>query len=300
MPESTKVCPTCKEEKPLSEFIHQLKPNGSRRPGYCKPCHSRRTIEWKKKNPAKYRAQANRWQRRRNARAALYREMIEGKRVASPEALDAARRALVEAQAAVTGEAEMVAYFRGFTAGAQRTQRESERFESLKDLIDRIAAEQARKIRALPYEDALSYAYEAALAYVRKKTPDDQVHFRSKAAMAIRNGIIDGVRVTPSALTLSSKRAIRRGEATQWGRQLGEEAEALRANEEQPKELAWDALLSVKKLRPRERTMLEMLAKGHTFLEVGEALGVTESRACQLARGIRERCGDELLAALSA
>lgn len=222
--------------------------------------------------------------------------------------VDALRRAAVERPAPLSAEGSMAAYFRGFVAGAQRSEHESLRFEGLKDLIHRIAAERARKVRGLLYEDALSYAYTSALNYLRRSTPTDEVHFRKKAALAIRNGIKDGLRIyqTRPMIGNASFRARQRKTKPIFGHQfgmnqVGEGMEMeLHAATETETEIEADALSAINRLKPRERVILSWLSQGLTHMEVGERLGITESRVCQIVKGIRERCGDELHAALTA
>jgi hypothetical protein len=58
----TRVCTNCKEEKSLTAFgQHTVKGRVYYQP-YCKPCHSKRTAEWLRKNPGYTTA----WKRKRN------------------------------------------------------------------------------------------------------------------------------------------------------------------------------------------------------------------------------------------
>lgn len=300
-----KACTRCGVVKPLEEFHRRTFSSG--RPGRtseCKPCRialrqaisrTERGKEKNRQNAKKYYAKLRGW--REASRLMVGR---------SPEGVDVLRRAMVERPPEIGSEDGMLAYFRGFLAGAKRTADESARFDSLKDLLHRIAAEQAKKVHGLLYEDALSYAYAAALNYLRKVTPEDEVHFRRKAAVAIRNGVLDGVRKNPTRMIVGARTHLRHGKAVGWGHQFaadedGSSHEARLATQDAPRdEIAPDALSGIDGLKPRERVILGWLAQGYTQAEVGEKLGLTEARVCQIVRAVRERCGEKLLAALTA
>lgn len=302
----SKACTRCREVKPLERFHRRTFKSGTK--GYtseCKVCRvalrqalsrTERGRENNRRNAKKYYGKLRQW---REAS-----KLMIGR---APEGVDVLRRAIVDRPPEIRSEEGMAAYFRGFVAGAKRSAHESARFESLKDLIHRIAAEQSRKVHALLYEDALSYAYAAALNYLRKATPEDEAHFRKKAAVAIRNGIVDGVREHPTRMIIGKRRHLfsRRRQPVKFGNQFavdddGSTIEKHLASQDAPgDEIAPDLLSSVEGLKPRERVILEWLAQGLTQKEVGERLGLTETRICQIVRRVRERHGEKLLAALA-
>lgn len=306
--ETERVCRHCLAWKENERFVRCER---GRLTFVCRECDNLRANEVRRRDPVRLATERRidrerRRDMRRVAELAMGVAAHPGEHL-SQEQKDKLRRTLLASPPRLLTEETMLAYYRGFLAGATRTEDESRRFESLKDLIHRIAAEQARKIHGLLYEDALSYAYTSALAYLRKKiTPEDEEHFRKKAAMAIRNGIIDGVRETPSVLVLGPKLALRKGAVVGWGQQFGVDEDgasfesSVRAREEAEVALDPALLARVHGLKPREKLILEMIAKGHTFKEAGEACGITESRVVQIVKALRERCGERLLEALSA
>lgn len=293
------VCPVCKQETP-PERIQYTKRRGEIKPKSCKPCNVQRMTEWKEKNRPKWRAAQRAHQKRRARRAVLYREVVEKQSASLP--LDAMRRMLVDVPPELATEAEAAAYFRGFVAGAKRTGYESERFEKLKDLCHRIATEMSKWGKAghfQSYEDNLGVAYEGLLAFIRKRTEyETDEHERRTAAMAIRNSIRDYARM---------EGPIRRGKAgnpryEQAQIPVDEDGEMFSpptSPDEPWRDGGLKDSLDQLDLDPRSRAILEGLANGVTYRELGERFGITESRACGIAAEIRERHGERLLAALT-
>ena len=54
-------------------------------------------------------------------------------------------------------------------------------------------------------------------------------------------------------------------------------------------ESAVDTRKVMRRLRPRERVIVRQRAKGRTFKSIGDELGISESRVCQVLRKMRER-----------
>lgn len=73
------------------------------------------------------------------------------------------------------------------------------------------------------------------------------------------------------------------------------ENEALGAFDESVVALIDSIMLALPHATDRDRVVLELLAEGATLAQIGVALGFTESRACQIVRGL----GDRYLAAVS-
>lgn len=73
------------------------------------------------------------------------------------------------------------------------------------------------------------------------------------------------------------------------------EADALDSLDEHVDALIDSIMLSLPNASERDRIVLELLADGATLARIGEVLGFTESRACQIVRAI----GDRYLAAVS-
>lgn len=225
------------------------------------------------------------------------------------EQKDRLRRVLLEQPPEISSEGEMLAYCRGFLSGAQRSAEESKRFAALKDLVHRIAAEMARRLYRLRFEDAVSYGYEAALRFLRNgKIPEDHIHFRKRAAVAIRNGIKDCLRGTPTVPVIGPARALTRRGCTGkalYGHQFavspkGESADLeVPARTSERTEVDPDRLNRVVGLKPLDRLILELYSAGYTCLEIGNRVGLTESRISQRMTNMRKRHGRKLDAALS-
>ena len=196
---------------------------------------------------------------------------------------DILRRALVEHPPGLKSEKESVAYFRGFVAGAQRTERESERFLRLKDLCHRIAADYGQKF----YEDNVSAAYEGLLNFLRKRRRYTSLTEERKiAAVAIRHAIVDMTRVEgdfgrtgsrKNAGLVVSQLVDHEGRATY---------SAPASQDRSGEAIDWKDGLDSLRLPPRSQRILELLGTGYKLREVGEELGLTEGRVCQIAKGI--------------
>lgn len=203
--------------------------------------------------------------------------------------VDILRRALVEHPPVLGSEAQMLAYFRGFVAGAQRSEHESERFERLKDLCHRIAAERSligRRGHA-DYEDNLSAAYEGLLVFLRGRRPfDDVPQERKIAALAIRNAVIDQLR-SSGDFNRSGGRRHTEAVLSQYTDEAGKPAYDEPASQERPG-ADFDFLhdLGTLELPPRSQRILELLGAGYKLREVGEEVGLSEGRVCQIAKGV--------------
>ncbi len=286
-----KRCGLCGEEKPEADFAMCSRRSRSDprsvkrwRRGTCKPCERKRCDEWRSAHPDAVKTYRRRTQAKVQAARAIFATLPQ-------QNVDVLRRVLAEAPSDLQGETEAAAYFRGYIAGAKRSGAESERFERLKDLAHRIAADFRREARTfVGYEDRLSFAYEGLLNFIRKRRPEglDLIAERKLAAGAIRHAIMDALR--------------REGEFGRSGVRnpspegflgLGEDAEmpsslvlATQNSQDAPGADFYDLLAGVSS--GRSRAILEHLAKGETLKEAGAAFGVSESRASQLVREVRE------------
>lgn len=290
--EAEKECRSCRVVKPASEFWERRQYRKIRLAYDCKDCGRAKAKRWREENRDKALARARRYHRELRARASLVKENTPN--------VDLLRRVLVEQPRDLASEDARAAYFRGFVAGAKRSGYESERFEKLKDLCHRIASEMSKWGKAghfQSYEDNLGVAYEGLLHFIRKrKEYESDEHERKTAAMAIRNAIRDYARLEGPIKRAGNARY----EQTIIPTDGDGEPVVVQAS---PDEL-WrdDGLrdsLDQLDLDPRSRAILEGLAAGVTYRELGERFGITESRACQVAAEIRERHGERLLAALT-
>ncbi len=293
-----KLCSRCNTVKPIEKFHRRRGRSGEwGRTSDCAACRVKRCTELRKtpEGAQKHRERVKEYRRRILLKS---RGLILDRK--DPALLDAVRRAMVEAPPSLDTEEKRVAYFIGFVAGAKRSGYESERFEKLKDLCHRIASEMSKWGKAghfQSYEDNLGVAYEGLLAFIRKrKEYESDEHERRTAAMAIRNAIRDYARLEGPIKRAGNARY----EQTIIPTDGDGEPVVVQAS---PDEL-WrdDGLrdsLDQLDLDPRSRAILEGLAAGVTYRELGERFGITESRACQIGAQIRERYGERLLAALS-
>ena len=287
-----KKCSDCGVEKPLSDFP---KTSGGRwLRGHCRPCGTKRVESWYKKNPERLK------EHRKSTRASLRARTIPAK--VDPKSADVVRRMLVDVPPELGTEAEAAAYFRGFVAGAKRTGYESERFEKLKDLCHRIASEMSKWGKAghfQEYEDNLGVAYEGLLAFIRKrKTYDDDEHERRTAAMAIRSAIMDYARME-GPIKRNASGTPRYEQALIAVDEDGEMVSPPASPDEPWRDGGLKDSLDKLDLDPRSRAILEGLAGGETYREIGARFGLSESRTYQVAKEIRERHGGRLLAALT-
>ena len=285
-----RVCRHCLRWRKSGEMGYRGR-KGSGGRFLCWECQRAMTKRWRTRSRDKVRATAKRYEALRREDLALVRAARReaGERMTSQlseERRDKLRRHLSDHAPGLSSERTRLAYFRGYAAGAQRSEQESKRFDALKDLVHRIASEAHGKWHT-SYEDAVSAGYLAALNYLRKVTPEDPTHFRRKAAEAIRNGIIDSIRAV-------------RGRAKSGGKKQPVSLEAPEETVAAHDTLEDHAWLEALDLHGREKRIVKLLAQGLNQRELGERLGVTESRANQLVKEIREKHGDRLLEALSA
>lgn len=281
-----KRCSRCGETKPIERFQMKRTKAGELRPTHCRRCHTNYAIQWREKNPDKYRASKVRQTRRIRARIRLMRASVEPEKPVDPEKLDIVRRALAENPPELIGETDTLAYFRGFMAGCKHFSGESHKLEAVRDLIHRIAAEEHRKRgRWLPYEDAISTAYGAVLNLIRSKTcPDAPFEFRRVTAIAIRRDCIDFVRAAIG----------RHGQRLQLDQGFQEDEEGgLAASLAAPETAGLpgaigEALGGLPRLKDRDLRILELVSQGLPTKRVGELVGLTESRICQILKRVRE------------
>jgi RNA polymerase sigma factor (sigma-70 family) len=200
-----------------------------------------------------------------------------------PERLDAMRKSLVQHPPELQTEQESLAYFRGFMAGAKRTQDESERFERLKDLCHRIASERKFKL----YEDGISVAYEGLLAFLRRRRAfESPAGERQAAAEAIRRAILDGLRAegprTRAGATRYTTDTVSQHADSDGSTSYLDPASQDSAGDD------FDFLhdLGALELPPRSQRILELLGAGYKLREVGEAVGLTQSRVCQIVKDL--------------
>lgn len=204
---------------------------------------------------------------------------------ADPAQADVLRRVLVEEPPKLDSEEATLAYFRGFVAGAKRSSEEGQRFERLKDLCHRIAADHGRH-----YEERVSAAYEALLSFLRRshwRTYESVEAERKEAAAAIRSGIIDRLRQTGERT---------RGGAIRYPRTTLTDLEkpdthsdVLHPVSVDSRDELEDILKAVPEMSEREREAVRWLARGFNLKEIGTGLGVTESAVCRMVQRIGEK-----------
>lgn len=162
-----RACAVCKVEKDLAAF-KKIK-GGRWRTHKCLDCFHAGEKVYRESNRERIAVQ----QVKHRKRVTAMRKAFRSWRDRIPEEIDAARRALSEHPPELTGDGEMLAYFRGFMAASKRGAEENERLASYQDLIFRIAAEEEKRWRSvthkLSYEDMISLGYEAVLHQLRLK-----------------------------------------------------------------------------------------------------------------------------------
>jgi hypothetical protein len=277
LPESfpeSKVCSNCKVEKPRAEFHKRRSYTKWILKSECKACTRILTRAWCHKNPERTKDRAREYHRRMASNAKLAAKL-------TPEQLDVARRMLIDHPQDLANEEERAAYARGFMAGAKRTHEEGEHFERLKDLCHRVASE--GKVWGHAYEDRLSAAYEGLLAFIRgshRRDFNDVEHERKVAAKAIRYSLMDHARANGPRT---------RGGAQRYQPAVGhadEEFCPLEASAVAPQSALPSEALDLIDIEPRSRAILEGILDGRTYKEMGEKFGITESRACKLAKEV--------------
>lgn len=285
-----RVCKTCMEWHLIADFRtsrnkHNARPVVS---WECKACHRKRIDAWKAKNPELTRTHQLTSMRRRSERSAFARQALRKLHgVPMDKALDVFRRGLAEHPPELSTEEEKAAYFRGFVAGAKRSREESDRFERLKDLCHRIAAEN----RSRNYEARVAWAYEGLLAFIRKPTEWPSLDAERKvAAQAIRFYIIDRLRAEGPF----GRSGLRRYETDVLSGHVNEKGESLlhpvaADSDKTGGNDLWNELEAVimeaargGHVDERLADMLHMRIQGHSMKEIGERMGFTESRACQI------------------
>ncbi len=264
------TCIRCDREVPGEEFIYVKTSAAFRLRRECRKCRSDDAKAWRENNKERARERARRYHKELRARASLVRENTPN--------VDVLRKALVEQPVGMQSEAELVAYFRGFVAGAKRESHESGRFERLKDLVHRIAAE-SNTARGIGYEDAVSYGYEGLLVFLRKRVPSkNEEHERRLAAQAIRWAITDAKREF-GGLRRDGKQRFPMPESSfvRPDESLPTEGVQDRSGDEP---VLPEAVESIE-IDPRDRRVLEGLVAGMTFDEAGALVGLTGSRVSQ-------------------
>lgn len=266
-----KRCSRCREEKPVTAFHRRRHRNGRVGPtsdcAACR-CAARSALSKTPRGRENNRKNASRHYYRLRARAQMAGKL-------SPAEVDAIRKAMIEAPKAIDDDEAAAAYYRGFLAGAGRAQSEAAEVEEMKDLVFRIAQELNQRFlgarQRLTYEDMVSHGYEALLECLRKKRRE-----RPLVASAIRRRIVDATRER------FGRRWEKPGEAT--GMHGEEEGVDRIANiaDERPEglELLEDVFAALPDERTRE--IVRRRAAGESLREIGDSLGIHESRVCQL------------------
>ena len=284
-------CSRCGETKPSSQFHARIQYRKWKLLDACKVCCNDRRKEWASKNREKVRVRSRMYYTK-------MRVALDKARGGDPE--DYVRKMMASAPTKAETEGEMLAYFKGYLAGAKRTGSENDRFSKLQDLCHRIASEVKQKGH-IGYEEALSAAYEGLLGFIRKnKTWKNDEHERSSAAQAIRWAITDYKRENGPVNLRRTKAAQQRYPVA--FSQIEQEDNPLDgriASEAPHAELGVSIDLGALGIPERSKRILEGLAMGKNQEEIGEELGLTGSRVSMLIREVRESHGDQLLAALS-
>lgn len=222
----------------------------------------------------------------------------------------------------IATDEERLAYYRGYLAGTGRQEYEGARFAIYQDLVFRIAAEQdrraGRRSARLSYEDMVSLGYEAVLEVLRKKRDVE----RSAVAACIRRRLIDEGRVRFGRISIcrhvksgevyasdSRKKAVIYGQTGHHERLDGRTGalEALAAQDDYTVEGddLWGEMLvrlekklvgpGREKLDERLEAVLHGRIQGKKLKEIGEELGVSESRVCQILAEARPWLEEHIL-----
>lgn len=282
-----KKCSRCGETKPSSQFHARIQYRKWKLLDACKVCCNVRRKEWAAKNRNRVRVRSRLYYTR-------LRIALEKVRGAAPD--DYIRKLMAYAPSKAETEGEMLAYFKGYLAGAKRTGAEDSRFSKLQDLCHRIASEVKQKSH-IGYEEALSAAYEGLLGFIRKdKTWENDEHERAAAAQAIRWAITDYKRLHGD---IGRTGKVRNTSITfsQIEQEDNPIANGISSSDALPSDLgsALDAL----DLKPVDREITTLVSQGWKLKEIGDKLGITESRVGQRLKNLGKAHGERLLAALS-
>ncbi len=257
----------------------------------CKPCanENRRAYSRTEAGKACNLRNTRRWHARVKSAGDLWRAVRS-----DPDRIDALRKALVAAPPTLAGEDALLAYWRGYLAGARRGEEESERFRRYQDIAYRVAAELDAKQRRidptnrLSYEDMVSVGYEAALEVLRRQKEPA----RAVVAQAIRRRIVDEVRRRFGATSRAGgKVRLITGalEGEDGPTRILESLEA-RGEAEEVGDL-WERVQGLVAMASgideRLETILQGRMEGKTLLEISREIGLTESRVCQILKEAR-------------
>lgn len=225
---------------------------------------------------------------------------------------DVIRKAMATSPPDLATDEERLAYYRGYLAGAGRQEFEGSRFALYQDLVFRIAAEQDRrwktKATRLHYEDMVSVGYEAVLEVIRSKKKDMD---RSTVALCIRRRIIDLARERFGKLGWkydAEREKTYYSDSRHKGIVYGLTGRTNRPSDDEeslgddvfmrlvaPQDFSaegndlWAQMLERlgrepdgAKLDPKLEAVLHGRIQGKKLWEIGEELGVSESRVCQI------------------
>jgi hypothetical protein len=136
--------------------------------GLCRPCRYeedriRRRPDAEKRVAWRYSVRPERPKKHEEPR-------VEIRTILDPE-LDHIRKVLAMAPPELSGEADKLAFLRGFMRGAAHGLKETSYIEQHQDLVFRIASE----LRKHRYEDRVSFGYEALLACSRSGISDREL-----------------------------------------------------------------------------------------------------------------------------
>lgn len=274
-----KACSDCGVVKPAGEFYARKHYGYLVLMGPCKLCSRKASREWVSNNAEKARARRRKYYAK--GRAAL---RIIGS-VDNNQDLDIIRKAAVQAPPPLLLESERLAYFRGFIAGSRRAGYESDRFERLKDLAHRIASEK-RIQRGISYEEAISFAYQGLLDFIRKKPDADPEKDRALAAQHIRYRIIEYKRSDGPYRRNGEARCIGTPGMESDDDRDGPITRASVVDEQRADHSDLEAsileAIEANGVDTRLGEVLKMRAKGFSFRECGERFGTSETWAYYL------------------
>ena len=157
-----------------------------------------------------------------------------------------------------------------------------------------IAIINARKY-TIEEEDAISVATIGLIQAAKRFDPTKNDHFRKYAYVRIHGAIIDEVRknLLVSRKDRSKGKKIRMVSFDETHVDTGQPLIELSDFETTP-EIGIDLKIAMGKLSIREQKIMWAMAYGSTSKEIGEQLGVSESRICQIAGKARAKLALDL------
>jgi len=158
----------------------------------------------------------------------------------------------------------------------------------------RIALASARKY-TIEKDDAISAATMGLIQAAQRFDPTKNDHFKKYAYLRIMGSIVDEVRknLPGTRKDQAEGKKVRIRSFNEMHLDTDQPLIELADYETTP-EIGIDLKAAMSKLSTREQKIMWALAHGSTSKEIGEQLGVSESRICQIAGKARKRLAKEL------